>query len=268
MPTDGFLSSEVSISIERIKRQFAPWFRVAARFNSLGMRLLPCLKPETTNNQQLLVAAAFGRTLTSFQSALLLTERGLLADARTVIRSAAETAIFMAALAKDTSVGDILIKRHFYHHRKLRAAWLDDPQATAEMTPELIAAVAESIADIDKNYPNLRRDPLILGNLAGDGALIGLYNAVYRVASGDAAHISIDALNRHVRADAGANIQGLRFGPDISDLPDTISIAISTFGLSLFTAIELFGLQEFNDELRQCMEEWKALGIPAEYKAA
>jgi hypothetical protein len=174
----------------------------------------------------------------------------------------------MAAVAKDESVGDILIKRHFYHHRKLRAAWLNDPHALAEMTPEQVAAVTASIVDIDKNYPHLKRDPLVLGNLAGDSSLIGIYNAVYRVASGDAAHISADALNRHIRADADSNIQGLRFGPDISDMPDTLSIAISVFGLALITAINLFELQEFNEELGQCMEDWKALGIPAEYKAA
>jgi hypothetical protein len=94
--------------------------------------------------------------------------------------------------------------------------------------------------------------------------LIALYNAVFRAASGDSAHISLDALNRHVRADMDANIQGLRFGPDVSDLPDTLSIAISAFGLAVFTAIELFDLPSFNDELAQCMDEWKSLGIPSE----
>jgi hypothetical protein len=116
LPAEGFLSQDVAALVEQIKLQFAPWFRVAMRFSSLGMRLLPALKPNTNNNQQLLAATAYGRTLTSFQRAYILAERGLSADARTVVRSAAETAIFMAALSKGKSVGDLLVKRHFYHH--------------------------------------------------------------------------------------------------------------------------------------------------------
>jgi hypothetical protein len=172
LPAEGFLSQDVAASVERIKLQFGPWFHVATRFSNLGMRLLTALKPNTTSNQQLLAAAAYGRTLTSFQSAYILAERGLSADARTVVRSAAETAIFMAALSKDETVGDLLLKRHFYHHRKLRNAWLNDPQAVAEMTSEQVDAVKAVIADIDKNHPELKRDPFVLGTIAGDGALI------------------------------------------------------------------------------------------------
>ena len=201
----------------------------------------------------------------SFQSAYLLAERGLLADARTVVRSAAETAIFIAALSQDPSVADILIARHFYHHRKLRAAWLADPQALAQMTQEQIEAVKRSIAEIDKEHPNLKRDPFVLANLATKGPFIALYNAVYRVASGDAAHVSIDALNRHIRADAQANILGLKFGPELEDLPDTLSIAISILGLALFSVVELFDVHQLDDELNQCMQAWKALGIPSEF---
>jgi hypothetical protein len=54
LPAEGFLSQDVAASVERIKLQFAPWFRVATRFSNLGMRLLPALKPNTIGNQQLL----------------------------------------------------------------------------------------------------------------------------------------------------------------------------------------------------------------------
>ena len=85
-------------------------------------------------------AALYARTLTSFQAAYVLTERGMLADARTVVDAVAETAIVCA--------------------------------------------------------------------------------------SGDAAHTSIGALNRHIRADAQGNILGLKFGPDVGDLPATLSDGI------------------------------------------
>jgi Family of unknown function (DUF5677) len=264
----GFLSPDLAISIVRIRQQFAPWFQVGSSFSALGMKVLSVLNPDKANNQKLVAAATFGRALTSYQSAYILAERGLLADARTVVRAAAETAIFLSALSQDASVADILIERHFFHHCKLRAAWLDDPQAIAEMTPEQVAAINASIAEIDKEHPNLKRDPLVLSTLAGKGPFIALYNAVYRVASGDAAHVSLDALNRHIRADAAGDIEGLKFGPEVEDLPDTLSIAISILALALYSVLELFSVEKFNDELGRCMTAWKDLGIPSEYKAA
>jgi hypothetical protein len=41
-----------------------------------------------------------------------------------------------------------------------------------------------------------------------------------------------------------SNFQGPRLGPNVSDLLETISMAISALSLALSPAIELFGLQE------------------------
>jgi hypothetical protein len=49
---------------------------VADGFNALAMRVLPNVKAATDNNQQVVAAALYGRTLTSFQSTVILSERG------------------------------------------------------------------------------------------------------------------------------------------------------------------------------------------------
>src|SRR5712675_3120617 len=118
----GFLAPSLAASIASIRKDFAPWFDTAGRFNALGMRVMPNAKAGTSDNQQLIAAALYGRALTLFQAANILAERGMLGDARTVVRSAAETAIVLVAVAKDTSVCDLLIDRHFWHHRKFRNA--------------------------------------------------------------------------------------------------------------------------------------------------
>ena len=99
--TEGFLAPSLASSIANIKRDFAPWFGAAEAFVSLGMQVLPAVKADQTSYQQLVAAALYGRALTSFQAAYVLTERGMLADARTVVRAAAETAIILSAVVKD-----------------------------------------------------------------------------------------------------------------------------------------------------------------------
>ena len=264
----GFLSATLSALIPNILRDFAPWFSVVESFNNLGMRVLPAVKADQTSNQQLVAAVLYGRTLASFQAAIVLTERGMLADARTVVRAAAETAILLCAVVRDAKVCNHMIDRHLWHHRKLCNSWLNDPQAIAEMTPQQVDDIKAKIADIDKNYPETKKikgDPISLDTLARTAGVNALYNVVYRLTSGDAAHTSIDALNRHVRADEQQKILGLKFGPEVGDLPHTLSDAMSVLGHALLAVLELFALSQFSANLDQCIASWKALGVPEEF---
>src|ERR1700730_15061637 len=97
----GFLAVTLATSIAEIRKDFVAWFAATESFNNLGMQVLPAVKVDQANNQQLVAATLYGRTLSSFQAALVLAERGMLTDARTVIRAGAETAIVLCALVKD-----------------------------------------------------------------------------------------------------------------------------------------------------------------------
>jgi hypothetical protein len=73
-------------------------------------------------------------------------------------------------------------------------------------------------------------------------------------------------VDRHIRADAPADIQGLKFGPDATALPDTLSVVISAFGPAMHAGFVLFGIKQFQPSLGQCIASWKALGMPSQYK--
>jgi hypothetical protein len=268
---EGFLAASSSNAAARIRKDYAPWFEAATSFNRLGMKVLPELQACTDNAQQLFAATLFGRALTSFQSIVILAERGLMADARTVARAATETALVLAALASNAAVLDIIELRHYYFRRKLHSVWLHDRASRATMTAEQIAALEKEIATIDRDYPtvkDLRSDPVNVASLADQAGLTSIYNAVYRVTSTDAAHTSISALERHVRADARGQIQSLTVGPEVGDLPDTISVGITMLSLAVEAATGLFGVKHFADELRNCNARWQALGLPHEFRPA
>jgi hypothetical protein len=101
LPKDGFLSPCSARAMEHIHEQYEPWFSLAASMSDFAMEVLPLLKPGTSNNQQLVAATLFGHALTSFQSAYILVERGLVGDARTIVRASMETVIVLCALVGD-----------------------------------------------------------------------------------------------------------------------------------------------------------------------
>jgi len=92
MKKHGFLSPNLPALIANIRKNGACQFAVAEAFNELGMCALRDIHIDPANRQEVLGDSLFGRVLTSFQSAVILCERGLLSDAATLIRSAAETA--------------------------------------------------------------------------------------------------------------------------------------------------------------------------------
>ncbi len=277
----GFLSPGLAGDSARIRADFSAWFDVAEDLNRHAMRVLPSLQPGTDSKDGLVVALLFGRALTTFQAVLILAERGMLGDSRTLVRAASETAIVLAAVVADPAVCEQLIDDHFRHHKKMRNAWLEDGQAVAVMSKEQVDAVRAALADAERDRPSVKGgNPMSLEPLSKIGGTLALYNAVYRSMSGDAAHVTADSLNRHALADADGRVRGLKLGPTVDDLADTL------FGSMwiLATVLEATGVffirpasaggpaqgvdrwSAFAEERSKLVARLMALGDPADYR--
>jgi hypothetical protein len=86
-----------------------------------------------------------------------------------------------------------------------------------------------------------------------------LYLTVYRKTSGDAAHVTLNALDRHVVSDASGNLVGFHFGPFPKDTVDTLSSAIAA--LYHATEARLLGLNDAAADavLLALTREWRVL---------
>ncbi len=264
---DGFLGNS-STAIERIRYEFANWFAVVRDLNRLGMSLFPLLKPRQDDHQMILAGTLYGRCLLSVQGAVLLAERGLAADTRTIVRAATETAITLGALVRDEGVIDLLLLRYAYADRAMRNACLRDPEAAAMMSPEQVATVRGVIANLERDFPRLaeqRGDPFKIEQLARVGGALSLYNAIYRPTSTDAAHATFASLNRHIDATAEGGIRGLRFGPNVTDLAETLSNMATVLAFVSDVMLTAHALEAQRPALEEFVAQWKALGVPADY---
>ena len=277
----GFLSPSLAGDCARIRADFSPWFDVAEDFNRHAMRVLPSLQPGVDSNDGLVVALLFGRALTTFQGVLILAERGMLGDARTLVRAASEAAIVLAAVVADPTVCEQLIDDHFRHLKKMRNAWLEDGQAVAVMSKEQVDAVRAALADAERDRPSVKGgNPMSLEPLSKIGGTLALYNAVYRSMSGDAAHVTADSLNRHALADADGRVRGLKLGPTVDGLADTLFGSMWTLAAVLeatgvfFTRPAEDGGQAqgadrwsaFAEERSKLVARLMALGDPADFR--
>jgi Family of unknown function (DUF5677) len=256
----GFLSLDIAEYIAKHRAENQVWFGHAMDLNSIAQQLL--LEFEVKDNQTLFAALLYVRGLSSFQAAVLLVERGMVQDARTIVRSCFETLFCFSALRKDPGFLDKFEKHDVYGKRvfadNLRKERLEPD--TAEILSRFIEGLARS---------GEKGQRLNWKDVAHWAGLDAIYNVYYRGLSGDAAHPSSTALKRYYKVD-GNNVE-LQFGPkalDQKDIEETLIASCAACWPLVAGMAECVNHPEINEKSRLCSEEFKRLIEAARAAAA
>jgi Family of unknown function (DUF5677) len=199
--------------------------------NRFGVSLLRDRDIPRDDRQRLTIAILFIRAHKSFQAGVGLAELGLLSDARAVLRSAAEGAIALNALANDADFLDRMIEAHYLGQRKLARIVLQDPDYRAGYGPEQIGQMETTVREVAAYEKTIAPRTLqdIKWEQVAQTHCRDLYQMIYRLLSGDGTHTNINAIQRHVSFDANQIISELKTGPDIDGLVETLMAACLVF---------------------------------------
>lgn len=252
----GFLASELEGWTAQVRDEFKLKFNLADRINRLGMKMLFDLPVENMSEAHILGNLCFGRALQSFQCALLPAERGALADARTLVRSCVESVVMLSALKIDSDLPARLVEDHDAHRLSFVNAFLDRDNQVDILNSEQVLNYQSMKAEILAKYPNRKPRDVKLAELAVKGGVLDLYNIAYRQASGDGAHPTVLALDRHVSKDASGNMAGFKFHPEKSDLNETLYLACGAMLQAAGLVADWLGLEKHRAELTDCIQEF------------
>lgn len=245
----GFLSVDINPWSESLLREFSKEFEFSHELNKTAMSLLQ--KASVAGERQLASGAFLARGLQSYQAALLLLERGMIADARNVVRSIVETAVTLAGLAFLRDMPRRLAAGNNKHYRTLATLMLENPIFKDAMHNEekeaLRSLLAEAAAYMQKP------ETLNLEQIATEVGLGRFYHLTYRPLSGDAAHATVDSMNRHIETSEDGR-QKLIFKPRVADLVPTLRFAASAIITCFEAAAESFS----NNEMQVFADEWAA----------
>jgi hypothetical protein len=92
-----------------------------------------------------LASLLYRRALQSFQGAVLMAERGMIADALTLVRSCAETAIARGSVAGDEKFVDALVEAHDEAILTYSNVLLNDPESRQFFTSFFYAGKLERL---------------------------------------------------------------------------------------------------------------------------
>lgn len=218
LQTDGYLSPDVGRWIAKHRAEDPECFALAERLNRACQRaMLACSVPDN-DKQALLVALLFARALSSFQGAILMTERGMSVEALTLARSCLETSFYLAAIARNPYLIEGLVGSDTKHKHKMAKWFTGDGAAAAGLSPDKVKALCEFLSRSSTNTA----PSTSIAAMAAAADLSGIYETLYRDLCDRAAHPSLNSLLRHVRQDAQGNIIGLRFGPETEDTREMV----------------------------------------------
>jgi hypothetical protein len=122
-----FYGSEASFgAYVRSRPESKPWFDLADDLARKGIDLLRRHSAPIAEPQHFTFSGVFVRAHQSFQAATLLAENGMIGDARTAIRSAAESGIALTELTTFELLADLYGQLDALHRRRVETArqWL------------------------------------------------------------------------------------------------------------------------------------------------
>jgi len=226
----GFLSPDIGQRIDQHRTTYAAWLAFGERLNATGQCVLsevPITLAEGQATDPIFVAfLLLIRTMSNFQGTILMAERGMVVEARTLARSCIENAICVGALHRGE---DAFVDRMLYGSlpaHKGKASFLLKQFGGLQFSGEALEkCLREHVDQLNRQWGALGSAKLEAS--VEEGGIRELYLA-YRQLSGDAAHPSVAALSRYVVPDeSGRSIRMLRAGPSMNpaEIAETLNMA-------------------------------------------
>ncbi|NMM10092.1 MAG: hypothetical protein HHJ16_07445 [Polaromonas sp.] len=255
----GFLDDDLDSWRDNVHAEFPESFAIADRMNRMGMRMIHEFPDGELPEHRVLAIAAFYRALQSFQSTILLSERGALPEARALARLCCEAVIVTGGLLKVDGTLEKLHEDRAKHCLSLANSMIE--MNRAGKTGRDITRFEQEVVRVKTEYPQENRPQSIKwAPLAVKSGLSNLYEFSYRFPSGDGAHVTLGALHRHLDKDEQGNFVGMIFHLDKSDLRDTLLAANSGLIHLLGLAQEFMGLNHYKAEMQDLLLQWAVSG--------
>ncbi len=228
MENSGYLSKDISKYKEHHRKKNEEIFHLCEELNEYAHDTMWKMKITNEYLPEILSACAYVRVLSNFQSIVILTEYGLLNEAKIVLRSFVEGMFLMVAITKNKDYSTTIVEQDTLEReqaykaikRNIVAGIFKSGKPTLDEVENIIEEIKKEIEQ--KNIKKIKKRDL---SLAAD--LESYYDTVYHLLSGTV-HINPRDLEKYLDLTEDRKIKGIKWGPEEGEIEDI-----------LFTAIEI-----------------------------
>jgi hypothetical protein len=201
----GFLGDDLGIVELRLEN--AGWFALTEDLNAaltvIAVSAMASVQTASWDPKAVAVRL-FLRCCSNLQGVILLTERGMATEARTLVRSLIEGSFGLAALLEKPADYIQMLKDDFEASRKRKAAFVLGQEMVSDDT---VRSALQAAIDATGKVTTINQK-----KLAEMGHLHRQY-LTYQVLSDDAAHVSARAMHRHLKSHTHKKGWNYTWGP-------------------------------------------------------
>lgn len=224
---DGFLSEVIARMVPRLREMNQLWFDFADRINGVGQRIMngaeaACIGHST--HEPICIATRFLiRSLSGFQAAVLLAERGMTLEAETLVRGLYENSLWLSYLHTAPIAAVAALRIDELRSQRGRDRALLAQMARSDASDPTLALLLEArVAAADQE---LRGQPRLgIEALAAEGQSDDFY-MFYKMLSSGSAHPSFHSLARHLEMNPDGSWSGHVTGPDGDGIARALTLA-------------------------------------------
>lgn len=253
---EGFFSPDLDRYQRRIRADHPAYFELVKRANAFCQKVKSDLKIHKHDGQEILAACLFLKILEDVQGAVILLERGMLSQGRSLLRVAIEAFIILSKVCDSKAFVMAFLMVGEAERLKLANSIRESKGQAFEgirekITDELLRELKEAVDTAEIKSEKVRK-------WAEDLKLTALYDSVYRLFSQDV-HSMARSLENYLILDEREEFQSFRWGPYFQkDFSTELLEAVRLLLVSANLMDMLFNLN-VDKEIKSLMEEMKIL---------
>lgn len=219
-------------------------FSLSQSLDQLCHTVVFSLKIDSNNMQQVLVASLYLKKLSTLQGVLLLAEKGMINESKTLLRSMLETVFSLVAIAKDKSIVEKFIEDDYVQRLRLLHAYNGlPPKVKKSLVPKvnkIIKSGMQGLVNPPRKTQNIT--PLTVKDLATAAELKELYYSVYLLLTGSN-YLRVCDLDQYFENHSSGTILRFLQNPEIDRIDSVLITTIKAGFYSLNSVIELFKIK-------------------------
>lgn len=248
----GFLSEEIQGWIDKYRGDYKEWFDLIESINAIGQRLMLSLEPPANDGQKIIVTILLARILAHFQGVVLLAERGMVPESRTLLRGMLEATFAEVALSKHKNLVQVFVDDDLCQRIKCMNSFMALPKKIKKKHRIGNSKLKNHVVEIQKEIDEKKIKPLTTEFLAQKADMLSYYNTLYVILC-SSAHSRARDLERYLVDKDSSEIESLHWGPDITNLEDIFQPACELIFLAARAVANLFNGSELDEKFQ---EQW------------
>lgn len=217
--TDGYLSNQITYLIKKNWNQNSNWFNLCIEINKFLHTTMYKMTVHNKSIFELMIASLYIRSMSNFQGVIIMAERGMVNEAKTLLRCLMECEFAVVAIDKDKTIVDrFILDDQIQQLGKLKALKRNiENGVPLPKGAHSIDEIKTLIRDVESEIKKSNIKKFTIRDLAEIAGLIKNYDSAYKVLSGTI-HVNVRDLEQYLELNEKGEVKQLLSEPDVKEI--------------------------------------------------